>query len=440
MATQNALTPEAFAARLDALVPPKKLALALSGGRDSVALLQLCADYARRKGLALFAYTVDHGLRAEAGREAQQAAGWARAAGAAHRILKWTGDKPASGVQAAARKARYRLMIEAAQADGCEALVTAHTLDDQAETLFMRLSRGAGTNGLAAMREETLAASGAGAPIRLLRPLLSFSRENITQWLGAIGQDFVDDPSNLDPTFERVRVRAVLAALGEQDLLTGAALAETAAKAAKAADRLAGEEDALFDRFGGCFYGWGGVSLDRWRGDAPGSAGLARRLIHAAGGGEFAPDEEAAADAVENAAETGGGALGGALIRLFKGRLWFLREPAALLGRAGQAAASPEPLEGALLWDRRFIISVRGESEGLEIAPLGTAAPEFLGARAGLFRGPAEGLSALPGLYQRGVLIGAPSLPFMGKGPKTAGAAATSLAKERYMGGIVRFY
>ncbi len=430
----DALTPEAFAARFAALHPPKRFALALSGGRDSVALLRLAALYAKRAGAEPIALTVDHGLRPEASAEARQAARWAQEAGVPHRILRWTGEKPASGIQAAARNARYRLLIEAAQAQQCGALVTAHTQDDQAETLFMRLSRGAGPNGLAAMREDGLAAAGAGAPIRLLRPLLSCSRRAVTQWLRAIGQDFIDDPSNLDPAYERVRVRALLAALAEQGLLTGPALAAAAGKAAAAAARLAEQEDELFNNLGGCFHRWGGISLDRWRAGALGAAGLARRLIHAAGGGEFPPEEGAAAEALSQAHEAGAGTLAGVLIRRAKGRLWLLREPAALTGRAGAPPKPGEPLTGSMLWDRRFIITAPAAGD-LEIAPMGASAAAFLGPRAALFTGPQEALAGLPGLYQGGVLIGAPALPFMGEEP----AFAEPLTEERYAARIVRF-
>ncbi len=434
----GALTPGAFAEQLNLLGPPRRLALAVSGGRDSIALLRLCAEHARQTGRGLAAFTIDHGLRAEAAREAERAARWAGEAGVEHTTLRWEGDKPASGVQAAARQARYRLLIEAAQAAGCDGLATAHTLDDQAETLFMRLSRGAGPTGLAAIRAESIVASGAGAPIRLLRPLLGFSRRAVTEWLGDIGQDYVDDPSNDDPSFERVRVRAVIAALAEQDLLTPEALAEAARKSANAADAMLAQQDELFRNLGGCFYGWGGVALDRWRAEAPGAAGLARRLIHAAGAGEFPPDEAGAMDAVAKAVAMGAGTLGGALVKSWRGRLWFLREPAALLGRAGRPPLAPAALEGDLLWDRRFAISAP-QAEHVEIAPLGAAAKADLGAKAGLFNGPDEALATLPGLYHRGVLIGAAGLPFMQSGASAGPVRARSLVQERFLGRIVRF-
>lgn len=422
----------AFNARLKALDAPKRLALGVSGGRDSIALLRLCAASAKKTGASLFAFTVDHGLRVEAAREAAGVRAWCEAIGVAHQTLYWEGDKPAAGLQAAARNARYRLLIEAAEKHQCNALLTAHTADDQAETLFMRLARGSGVSGLSAMDDESLAAAGPRAPIRILRPLLKESRAWVTAYLDQVGQDYFDDPSNDDPAFERVRVRALLAALSEQSLLTQEALAATAGRMRDADARLRAQEDGLFDTLGGCFHPWGGVSLTRW-GPAPGAAGLARRLIYAAGGGEYAPAEDEARLALEDVLKNGAATLSGALIKQWKGRVWFLREPAALTGRAGVAPATPCPLKGPLLWDRRFILEP--EAEGLAVGPMGAAAERFLGPRTALFQGPQEALGALPGLFAASELIGAPALPFMGE----RRASARPLTQERYRGGIVRF-
>ncbi|MFC2951757.1 tRNA lysidine(34) synthetase TilS [Marinicaulis aureus] len=443
-----ALEEAAFFSRLSSLNVPKKFAVAISGGRDSMALARLCAAYAQKHGAEALALTVDHGLRAGAADEAAQAKRWCEAAGLTHRTLHWEGEKPSSGVQGAARAARYALLIEAAQAHGCEALLTAHSEDDQAETVFMRLARGAGLRGLAAMREESLIAAGPGEPLRLLRPLLFFSRDSVTAYLREIAQNYFDDPSNDDDRFERVRVRALLAALGEQGLITTPSMAASARKLAAAEDAAMAQEDALFDHLGGCFYGWGGASLDRWE-DAPGADGLARRLIYAVGGGAYMPDGAAARDAVELAASSGAATpqkatpkatVGGAMIMRWRGRLWFLREAAALTGRAGVSPVAPQGLAAPLLWDRRFVIAPSGAAAGLQIAPLGHDAPAFLGQHAGLFRGPPEALASLPGLMRDGVLIGAPALPFMDTEIVTCRPpTCLSLTMERFRGRIVRF-
>ena len=249
---------EAFIAQLRALNVPRCFAIAVSGGRDSMALARLVADYGRDNGAQIIAYSVDHGLRPEAAAEAAQAGKWCNAIGLNHRILTWAGEKPASGIQAAARNARYRLLAQAAADDACSAVLTAHNADDQAETVFMRLARGAGPHGLAAMGDEILIAAGPGLPVRLLRPLLCFTRAQLTETVDKAGQEFIDDPSNEDPHFERVRTRALLAALEEQNLLTSVALNRTASKLAAAAARLRRQEDDLFTALGGCFLFMGG--------------------------------------------------------------------------------------------------------------------------------------------------------------------------------------
>src|SRR5215510_13862680 len=146
--------------------------LAVSGGPDSVALMWLAARWRRglKRGPRLIAVTVDHGLRAEAAREARDVKRLAKALAVEHRTLRWRGAKPKTGVPAAAREARYALLAKAARASGARHVATAHTLDDQAETLLMRLLRGSGIAGLAAMAPETERGG-----VWLARPLLETS-------------------------------------------------------------------------------------------------------------------------------------------------------------------------------------------------------------------------------------------------------------------------
>ena len=145
------------------------LVLAVSGGPDSVALMWLAARWRRSfaRGPRLVAVTIDHGLRTEAAREAREVKRLARALDVEHRTLRWTGDKPRRGVPAAAREARYRLLADAARAARASHVLTAHTRDDQAETLLMRLLRGSGIAGLSAMARESERDG-----IRLARPFL----------------------------------------------------------------------------------------------------------------------------------------------------------------------------------------------------------------------------------------------------------------------------
>ena len=189
------------------------------------------------------------------------------------------------GVQAAAREARYHLLCAAAARHCCEAIVTAHTADDQAETVFMRLARGANARGLAAMAPHTRIAAGAGDPISLLRPFLSVTRATLRATLADRGHAYLDDPSNDDPTFERVRIRGLLAALGEQDLITREALCMVAARAREASETQRREERAAFAAAGGVFLHWGAVTARRGLFDGEAGPGLAQRLIFSVGGG-----------------------------------------------------------------------------------------------------------------------------------------------------------
>lgn len=347
-----------LAARLDAslrrLGAPQRVLVAVSGGADSIALLHLLADLGRHD---LVAATVDHGLRPEARREAVDVANVAAARSVPHRILTWAGDKPQSGLQDAARRARYALLCAAAEKEGCAAIVTAHSADDQAETAFMRLSRGAGPAGLAAMRADVPVAAGAGTVLRLLRPLLPERRATLREYAQARGAVFFDDPSNDDPHFERVRARALLGALEEQGLLTVDALCAVAERAAAAADDIAATEGRVFARCGGWFSASGAAALEA-PAHVSAAPGLAARLIRAVSGADYAPDAAAAREAFAAAQDAGGATLGGALLRREGARLVVMREPAALLGRDGAPPLLPLRLAAGAeaLWDKRFVV------------------------------------------------------------------------------------
>src|SRR5260370_12795042 len=133
------------------------IVLAVSGGPDSIALMWLAARWRRAlaRGPRLIAVTVDHGLRTEAAREARDVKRLAKSLDLSHQTLRWTGVKPKTGLPAAARAARYRLLAQAAHKHGATHVLTAHTRDDQAETLLMRMLRGSGIAGLAAMARES---------------------------------------------------------------------------------------------------------------------------------------------------------------------------------------------------------------------------------------------------------------------------------------------
>ena len=198
------------------------LVLAVSGGPDSTALLWLAARWRgrRKRGPTLIAVTVDHGLRPESAHEAQTVARLARKLGVAHRTLRWTGKKPKTGIQEAARGARYLLLADAARRGGARHILTAHTLDDQAETVLFRLARGSGIAGLKGMGRLAPLPSpeGGGGEQLLVRPLLSIPKSRLVATLRTAQISFADDPSNRDPRFARPRLRELMPGLAAEGL------------------------------------------------------------------------------------------------------------------------------------------------------------------------------------------------------------------------------
>ena len=218
---------ERFARDLDALMPSgARLGVAVSGGPDSVALLLLAA--AARPG-DIEAATVDHALRPDSAGEADMVAKQCDRLGVPHATLtvRWR-EPPVTAIQERARRERYRLLGFWAEERGLRAIATAHHADDQAETLLMRLMRGAGVRGLAGIRPRSIAA---GTEVRLLRPLLGWRRSELQQVCADAGLTPVADPSNLDEKFERVRMRR---ALGDAKWIDSAAVARSAANLADA--------------------------------------------------------------------------------------------------------------------------------------------------------------------------------------------------------------
>jgi tRNA(Ile)-lysidine synthase len=214
------------------------LVLAVSGGPDSVALMWLAARWRKgfAKGPRLIAVTIDHGLRKEAAHEAREVKRLARQLDIEHRTLRWTGDKPRQGVPAAARDARYRLLAQAARAARAMHVLTAHTRDDQAETLLMRLLRGSGIAGLSAMARESERDG-----ILLVRPFLDVPKSRLIATLNKAKVGFADDPTNRDIAFTRPRLRALLPLLAAEggDARGLARLASRLARANEAVEVLA---------------------------------------------------------------------------------------------------------------------------------------------------------------------------------------------------------
>lgn len=187
---------------------PALLLVAVSGGSDSTGLLLALHEVLSSSGrddVQLHSVTIDHALRPEAAAEARAVKTLCHGLNISHHILRWDGEKPKTGISAAARLARYRLIGEVAGKIGATAIVVGHTLDDQLETIAMRSHRSAqaGMPGLSGMADAVLY----NARHWVLRPFLSVRRDDIRTYLAAIGQGWFDDPSNDDDKYERVRVR-----------------------------------------------------------------------------------------------------------------------------------------------------------------------------------------------------------------------------------------
>src|SRR5712691_2857398 len=199
------LTTAELAAVLDALggfEARPRVAVAVSGGPDSMALILLAQRWARQRGGEAWALTVDHGLRPESAEEARTVAGWLASRAVPHEILVWAGEKPATGIQEAAREARYRLLAQWCRGHGVLHLLTAHHREDQVETHLIRRRAGSGIDGLAGMSAVRELAG-----CRLVRPLLAVPRARLLALLAQEDQPFLHDPSNLNPAFERARLR-----------------------------------------------------------------------------------------------------------------------------------------------------------------------------------------------------------------------------------------
>jgi tRNA(Ile)-lysidine synthase len=360
---------EFSAAQVDKLFTSLKrfrhLALAVSGGPDSTALMLLAAQW---QGPVKFSVlTVDHGLRADSRHEAKAVAKWAGALGLAAHMLAWKEKKPKSALQARAREARYRLMAQWCARHEADGVVTAHTLDDQAETLLMRLARGSGIDGLSAMAADTVIFG-----VRVLRPLLEVSRQRLREFLIARGQGFFEDPSNVDPVFERIRIRQAGKQLARLGLKPGA-LALTARRLARARQALELAADKIEAR-SVAFQAEGHaiVELAAFQ-KAPEEIRLRllARLLERIGGASQ-PAQLGEIERLSEWLEAGRGqarTLGGCRVQRRSKNLIIGRE-------CGRMAAQPVRIKPGqtLLWDDRFKIRLnRASRKSMEILPLGEA-------------------------------------------------------------------
>ena len=388
------------------------IAVAVSGGPDSMALLLLAAAWAARRGGRATGLTVDHGLRRDSATEARTVAAWCADLGIAHRILTWPGPKPTTGVQAAARAARYGLLTIWCRTHHVAHLLLAHHAGDQAETFLYRMSRGSGVDGLAAMPAVSVRDG-----VRLLRPLLLHRKDRLTAFLGAAGQAFVDDPGNRDPRFARAGLRRRLSALEAAGLGTAPFLAATGALGRLRRDgdgscaALAATAVAVYPA---------GYAEIKPAPLAAADADIAHRvlaaLLQAVGGRDYAPRRRSLDDLLRALRRHGvvpPRTLGGCVIAPAAGLLRIYREPRAATQRVLL------PAEPRLRWDGRFDIVVDvaeiRESGLYSLARLGEQGWQSIAGQidadtAVMLPGPVR--FSLPALWRGGDIVEVPQIGF----------------------------
>ncbi|WP_377193499.1 tRNA lysidine(34) synthetase TilS [Ruegeria meonggei] len=344
-------------ARLPETLPPR-LGVAVSGGGDSVALMYLLHAIAQREGVAMHVATVDHGLRAGSADEAARVAVQATHLGLSHETLLWQGWDGTGNLQDQARQARYALLTNWAHRNGIPAIALGHTADDQAETVLMRLGRAAGVTGLSGMPNSRERNS-----ITLLRPMLGLTRQQLRDYLTEAGVDWVEDPSNHDQRFDRIKARDALLGLGTLGI-SAASLGRVAENLAQAREALARYTQETARKI--TVVDGGDICVDRAKfDDLPNE--IQRRLLIGIIAWIAGPGYPPRGSAVEQAvAAVGDGktlAMAGCLLTCQEDKAWFCRE---------LNAVAHEFVRTHQTWDKRWVLSGPA-TEKTQVRALGEA-------------------------------------------------------------------
>lgn len=370
---------EAFAAH-----PPAKVGVAVSGGSDSLALLHLLHRYFRDSDTTLHAVTVDHGLRPEAADEAREVARICAALDVPHDILEWRGWDGTGNLQNAARVARFDLISDWARQRDISMVCLGHTADDQAETVLMRLARRAGVNGLAAMARRTRRQG-----VDWLRPLLGVSRETLRDFLRGEGITWIEDPSNDDPRYTRIKARRALTALAPMGI-DAAALAEVAENMQES--RTALNWQAFMAARLAVKITAGAVAIDERQLRVLPTEITRRLLVHSLmwiNNEDYVPRRAAVTGMLQAIRENRASTLQGCQMRRVRGRVWIFREFNAVAHTEGPADE---------IWDRRWRLAAPETAVGDEV--IRALGPE------GLPRCPAWRETGIP----RDVLLSSPAV------------------------------
>jgi len=416
-------------------------ALAVSGGADSMALMRLAVDWCVRNAQPLpRAVTVDHGLRETSAEEARRVAAWTAAQGLEHVTLSWTAGTVTSNLQSVAREARYRLIGHWMSGLGLTHLLTGHTQDDQAETFLIRLARGSGLEGLTGMSPRAPFPLAECGNLELVRPLLEVSHEALVATLQQLGQEWIEDPSNANTRFQRVRLRALAPSLAEAGISAGR-IADAMANLRRANEVIRDAAAALtlravaYEPWG---YAW--LSPDVFaNAHREVSLRALSRSLQLIGGAAYPPEFEQTQDLLDWMLLKGGPrgrTLGGCrLARREDGRILAAREEEALLA---EAPCMPISQGQTIVWDRRFDVSVEQvDSEGgLEVRPLGLDGLRAVEGRVTLPPVEPNRIGrTLPAIWRADRLVSAPLLGFhVGVSANVRFPSASKLRKPPFSG------
>ena len=397
---------------LDALTPfgtDAHLALAVSGGGDSMGLLALAAQLQNTDTAPRFSVlTINHGLRAQAAEEAAQVAAMCKKLGLPHAILAADERLGATDIQQQARNLRYRLMAQWCADNQAQGVVLAHHRDDQAETILMRLARGSGISGLGGMAAKQVLHTAQGS-LLLLRPFLASAGVDLQDCAHQAGLPVIDDPSNRDSQYERVRWRQILPLLEAEGLGAErlAAMADEMRMVQAALDnKLANWLDRHAD-----WHDYGVLSVPRNDFDAlpvPHKQRFIGRFAQYFGQHAHPLKQKKTDRLLRHIDDTAHGAsvLGGMHVRWRKAKLFLGRE----------AAACPTALmvpHTDVVYDRRFKLTASENAENQRLAALGSTGVASMRARGVVFDDtvPTAYFAALPGIFDGDNLLDCPLVP-----------------------------